>query len=324
MKKALLCFSLILALLPSCENELDIIAPQEEVMIVYGILNKFDSLQYIKINKGFASQDESPLELAKDVDNLFFDSLQVSLIDLTAGISVDCEKSSIQKNSGTFSDAVNYIYSTNLKLIDNHTYVLNVLNPLTGKQAKSQLTLIGNPTPNSPNDLNVDFYPIETDKIMSISYEAYANTKAYQISLNFIYEEINSLTNEVRLDTVRWTIARNKFDKQLKINLRQDGRLFYENLAASLEVKGPEITRRGKSIQFEYWGGDNELSTYMDVYGTSSIGVVQKKSDYTNIQGGYGIFASRNLFKITSTKLDVRTKKELTNNNDLSPFNFVD
>lgn len=324
MKKALLCFSFILALLPSCKNDLEIIGPQEEVMVIYGILNKFDSIHYIKINKGFASQDVSPIEMAKDVDNLFFDSLQVSLIDLTAGLSVECEKFMIQKEEGLFNNSVNYIYQSDLKLSENHIYSLLVVNPLTGKQVKAQLKLVGDPIPNSPNSQNIDFYPIESGKFMSISYEAAPNTKAYEIRLNFIYEEINSQTNEVILDTIPWTLTRSKFDKNLKINFRQDGRLFYEHLAASLEVKGNEITRRGKYIEFQYWAGDTELTTYLDVYGTSSIGVVQKKTDYTNIEGGYGIFASRNLFKINSSKLDVRTKQELTSSIILSPFNFVD
>lgn len=324
MKKALICFSFLLALLPSCKNDLDIIGPQEEVMIVYGVLNKFDSIHYIRVNKGFASQDESPIDLAKDVDNLFFDSLDVRLVDLTSGFSVDCEKFAIEKKEGTFSNAVNYVYSSDLKLSANHIYLLEIVNPLSGKKATAQLQLVGDPVPNSPNSLNIDFYPIEVGKIMSINYDAYPGTKAYEIRMNFIYEEINSQTNTVTLDTVPWVLTRSKFDKQLKINFRQDGSLFYEHLANTLEVKGSEITRRGKYIEFEYWAGDNELSTYMDVYGTSSIGVVQKKTDYTNINGGYGIFASRNLFKITSAKLDVRTQKELKNNIQLSPFNFVD
>lgn len=324
MKKALLCFSFILTLLPSCKNDLDIIGPQEEVMIIYGVLNKFDSIHYIRINKGFASQDESPIDMAKDVDNLFFDSLHVRLVDLTSSFSVDCEKFAIDKQEGVFSNAVNYVYSTDLKLSANHVYLLEVTNPLSGKRATAQLQLVGDPVPNSPNSLNIDFYPIEVGKIMSINYDASQGTKAYEIRMNFIYEEINSQTNTVTLDTVPWTLTRSKFEKQLKINFRQDGVLFYEHLASALEVKGPEITRRGKYIEFEYWAGDNELSTYMDVYGTSSIGVVQKKTDYTNIKGGYGIFASRNLFKITSSKLDVRTQKELKNNIQLSAFNFVD
>ncbi len=324
MKKALLCFSLILALLPSCKNELEIIGPQEEVMVVYAILNKFDSIQYIKINKGFASQDESPIELAKDVDNLFFDSLQVTLINLTSGFSVNCEKLMIQKNEGLFSNAVNYVYTTDLQLTENHIYTLKVLNPLSGKEVKAQLKMLGSPSPNTPNSLNINTYPIQPDKPMSINYDAAPNTKAYEIRMNFIYEEINALTNEVIRDTIPWTLTQSKFDNNLKINFRQDGKLFYEHLAATLEVKGNEISRRGIALEFEYWGGDNELSTYMDVYGTSSIGVVQKKTDYTNIDGGYGIFASRNLFKITSSGLDVRTKSELKNSIILSPFNFVD
>lgn len=324
MKKALLCFSLLFVLFSGCSNDIDINAPQEEVMVVYALLNKFDSIQYIKVNKGFASDDKSPIELAKDPDQLFFDSLNVILTDKTNSLSVDCYKVTIEKNAGIFSNAVNYVYATNLKLIAGHRYEIRVENPISGNVVSSELTLIGDPDPKSPNSSNIDIYPIEPDKLFSINFDADKEATMYEIRLNFVYEEINSITSEVILDTIPWVFATGKFNDQKRILIRLDGRLFYEQLASKLEQKGSEITRRGKHLEYEYWCGDKELSTYIDVYGTSSIGVVQKKTDYTNIKGGYGLFAGRNLLKITGTKIEVRIQNQLTTNTLLTPFRFVD
>ena len=123
-------------------------------------------------------------------------------------------------------------------------------------------------------------------------------------------------------DTAIWYYTSGKFNDQKRINLRNDGQLFYDFLSTTLEKKGPEVTRRGLFLEFEFWTGDKELSTYMDVYGTSSIGVVQKKSDYTNIQGG--LFAGRNYVKITGTGLRSEIKTELKTNKVMFPFRFVD
>ncbi|MHB1276776.1 MAG: DUF4249 domain-containing protein [Bacteroidia bacterium] len=324
MKNILIAFSFLIVLFSGCSNELDIIAPQEEVMVVYGLLNVSDSVQYIKINKGFASEDQAPIILAQDPDQLFFDSLFVTLIDKSNNVAVTLNPVSMDKNAGIFNNTVNYVYATTHKLTANRNYGLKITNLISGKVVTATLELVGPPEAKSPNNSTINVYPIESGKLMTINYDADIRAAVYEIRLNFIFEEINSSTNEVRLDTLPWVISTGKFNGQRRILLRLDGQLFYDHLAATLEKKGPEITRRGKHLEFEYWSGDKELSTFIDVYGSSSIGVVQKKADYTNITGGYGIFAGRNSFKITGTTLDSRVKNELKTNAVLSPFRFVD
>lgn len=325
MKKAFFLSAILMVLFSACKNDLDIIADQEEVIIIYGLLNKNDSIQYFKINKGFASQTEAPIYLAQQPDQLFYDSLQVQLIDRTDNKTFDCYKVMMAKDTGTFTNAVNYIYATNEKLYTGHTYELYVLNKETGHEATSQINLIGDPTPKSPNELNINTYPIFSDKQITISYDADAiYSTTYEIRMNFIFEEIDNNASTITIDTVRWVIATGKFGDSKKIIIRSPGADFYNNLANNLEQKGSEISRRGRFLQMEYWTGDNELSTYIDVYGSSSIGVVQKKTDYTNIIGGYGIFASRNRYLITGQKLDNSILNELKTNPILTKFNFVD
>ncbi|MDX5320950.1 MAG: DUF4249 domain-containing protein [Bacteroidota bacterium] len=324
MKNSLLALSFLFLLSTGCKNDLEIVGQQEEVIVIYGLLNLNDSVQYIKINKGFASTEVAPITLAQDPDNLFFDSLEVRLIDRTNGISVDCEKVYMEKQSGTFSSAVNYVYGTDLPLTAGHQYEIRVRNLLNGQEAKSSIQLISDPTPKSPNSLNINSYPIEPDKLMTIDFEADPRlATVYEIKMNFVYEEINTQTNTSDLDTVSWVIARGKFGDNKRIFLRTQGFEFYDFLASAIPQKGSEIQRKGKFLMVEYWTGDSELSSYMDVYGTSSIGVVQKKNDYTNIEGGYGIFASRNRYVITGDKLDVRIMTQLTTNPKLTKFNFV-
>ncbi|HCS20422.1 MAG TPA: hypothetical protein DIW47_07655 [Bacteroidetes bacterium] len=324
MKNILFAFSFLFVLFSGCSNELDIIAPQEEVMVVYGLLNASDSIHYIKINKGFASEDDAPIVLAKDADQLFFDSLLVTLIDKSNNTAVVLSPVSMDKNAGIFNNTVNYVYATNHELTVNRNYGLKITNLISGKVVTANLELVGPPVAKTPTIASINLYPIESGKLMTINYEADMRAAVYEIRLNFVFEEINSITNEVKLDTQSWVVSSGKFNDQKRILIRLDGQLFYDNLAATLEQKGPEITRRGKHLEFEYWSGDKELSTYIDVYGTSSIGVVQKKADYTNITGGYGIFAGRNSYKITGSSLRTEIKNELKTNPVLTPYRFVD
>lgn len=324
MKKVLFGFLLLATLFSGCKNDLDIVAPGEEVMVVYGLLNIADSVHYIKVNKGFASEETAPIELAKDTDNLFFDSLQVTLTNLSTGVSRVCEKSAMQKDPGIFNSQVNYIYKTQWNLTAGHTYELKVYNPITGKTAKSAVVLIGNPDINVPGIPTVNQYVIKPGTQFLVSFDGHSQSYVYDMRINLVYEEISNPGGIVTRDTVVWHYTSGKFNDQKRINLRNDGQLFYDFLASTLEVKGPNITRRGLYLDFEYWTGDKELSTYMDVYGTSSIGVVQKKSDYTNIQGGHGLFAGRNFLKITGSTLRQEIKTELKNNPVMTPFRFVD
>ncbi|MBI1221858.1 MAG: DUF4249 family protein [Bacteroidetes bacterium] len=325
MKKAFLALSFISIFLSSCKNDLEIIGDQKEVIVIYALLNKSDSISYIKVNKGFASQTEGPIQLAQEPDNLFFDTLNVELKDLTNGSVFHFNKSSMDKDPGTFTQAVNYIYAAPVPLQTGHTYQVNVTNPISGNVAYSSINLIGDPTPKVPVESTIDYYTIVPDKLFTVSFDAdpiYAIQ--YEIRMNFIYDEINTNTSTTVTDTIQWTITTGKFSDGNRVILRLLGSEFYNYLASRLEQKGPEIIRRGKYLQTEYWTADRELSTYMDVYGTSSIGVVQKKSDYTNIKGGFGIFASRNSFKVTSTKLSSSVSDQLKTNPALTPFHFVD
>lgn len=324
MKNILFAFSFLFFVFTGCSNELDIIAPQEEVMIVYGLLNVSDSVHYIKINKGFASEDQAPILLAQDPDQLFFDSLLVTLIDKSNNVSVTLNPVSMDKNAGVFNNTVNYVYATTHKLTAHRTYGLKITNLISGKVVTASLELVGPPDAKTPNNATINSYSIEPGKLMTIQYDADMRAAVYEIRLNFVYEEMNSITNEVRLDTLSWVVSTGKFNDQKRILLRQEGQLFYDFLAATLEKKGTEITRRGRHLEFEYWSGDKELSTFIDVYGSSSIGVVQKKADYTNIVGGHGIFAGRNSYKITGIVLSNIIKTQLKTNAVLSPFRFVD
>ena len=53
--RVLLGFALIL--FSGCDNEVDINADWKETIVVYGLLNPNDSIQYIKVNKAFLNEN---------------------------------------------------------------------------------------------------------------------------------------------------------------------------------------------------------------------------------------------------------------------------
>ncbi len=64
-------------LFPSCSTEIDLNAPPKDIWVVYGILDQSDSVQYIRVSRGFLEESDAR-EFAKNND-LSVQGLQVSL-----------------------------------------------------------------------------------------------------------------------------------------------------------------------------------------------------------------------------------------------------
>lgn len=324
MKKYILISLLALLILPACDNKIEIVGPQKETVVVYGLINKNDSIHYIKINKGFISETEAPVQLAKDADNLFFDSLKVELINTQSGMRYLLSKEAIEKDPGNFASDVNYVYSLNQKFAENTPLQIRVENPLSGNVYTSNCQLIGDPKVSTPSQVSVDFYRFAAGYDFPILFTGNRDAERYQILIHFLYEEIDQTNQTIKKDTITWNFSQGRFSGNKNIIIRTDGQVFYDFLSSQLEQKPSNIQRRGLSITFEYWFGDKELDTYADVYGNTGIGVVQKKPEYSNIDGGYGLFASRSNFRIVGSTLSTETKQELKTNPVMTKFNFTD
>jgi len=79
-RNRLIPFAMILmALFTACENEVYINAEYKETIVIYGLLDPQDSIQYIKVNKAYLNENIGALEAAKISDSLYLDSTRVEL-----------------------------------------------------------------------------------------------------------------------------------------------------------------------------------------------------------------------------------------------------
>ena len=67
-----------LALLGSCDNDLDITADWKDVPVVYGVLDVNEPVQYVKLNKAFLGQGDVMM-MAQEFDSLHYN---VDLVDV--------------------------------------------------------------------------------------------------------------------------------------------------------------------------------------------------------------------------------------------------
>src|SRR3989337_83336 len=111
---SLLIFSLLFG---SCKNDLDVLAPYEEQIVAYCLLNPLDTVQYVKVTKSFLGDVDAFL-MANQFDSVNFgaNELTVSLEKMngdqvlqTIPLFID---STLPRDSGIFSFPKQYLYKT--------------------------------------------------------------------------------------------------------------------------------------------------------------------------------------------------------------------
>lgn len=96
-----------------CNTEIDILTPNSETIpIVYGLLDPFDSIHSVRIQRSFLISDREGAKL-QDPDSLYFNNVEVWI----RGIANDetkwvypLEKSFIDKDSGAFTGENHHVY----------------------------------------------------------------------------------------------------------------------------------------------------------------------------------------------------------------------
>jgi hypothetical protein len=84
----------------------------------------------------------------------------------------------------------------------------------------------------------------------------------------------------------------------------------------------PGLYHRLKYAGIRVYGGNQLLSDYISV-NEPSIGIVQKQAEFSNIQGGIGLFASRCIQKIDKVKFDSGSILFLRNNAETKALNIL-
>jgi hypothetical protein len=96
---------------------------------------------------------------------------------------------------------------------------------------------------------------------------------------------------------------------------------FLQFLANSLQAEANK-KHRIKWVGFSFHGGNQTLLDYISV-NEPSIGIVQKQAEYTNIENGIGLFASRVQQSIMHVPFDRNSLPILQKDSTTKKFNFI-
>lgn len=316
--KALLSVLLVVSLfINSCSTDFDVAADWEEITIIYGLLDKGKTNQYIRINKAFLSQNTSALEIAPIADSLYhnppaevllkaYDNLNNLKQTLTLE-KVNAADEGLVKEEGLFASNPYFLYKTSAAL--NASYIYKVeITTAEGNTITAQTPVIDNfeairPDPNFEVSLLSENY--------TMRWSPSDNVGIYDMDLILKYDE-QRIAPDGSLITLPKTLKWNVFSNLDRETSIETGRVTYDlNVEAFVNVLFQNISnvdsvqyRFFKSFDFIIHAGSNDLKTYNDVT-FAQFGVTSSQNilEYSNVDGGLGLFASRYSKLIENVKL---------------------
>ncbi len=283
----------LLSILTSCKNDIDINAEWKETAVVYALLDANEPVHYIRVEKTFLNTGSDALRVAGVTDSIYFDTLVVYIKQINGGIINFYPDYNAPKQQGVFATSNAVIYTSSEKLEAKATYSLYIKNPRTGKEYTSQTSMVHNCFIQTQTSV----FSIRPDQTIAYYFYTGINAYEYEATLTLHYSEFDVVSNQLLgRHSFSWVAAKNilvndpRSSRQIKFNL--DGGNFYNQIAANIP-KNPGVWRTMDTCDIILHGAGEELANYIAL-NKPSLSIVQKKTDYTNIANGLGIFSSRN------------------------------
>lgn len=322
---ALFMFFCLMVLNYSCDNTLDLVEEKIETPVVYSMLNYEDEYQYVRLERAFASPNESALVLAKNPDSLYYDNAVVKLIRIRNGVSVEKTLERVDGNligypreDGVFATTPNVLYrlKTSDLVLEPLDIVKLSIDINEGEVITSETKIIEKVSPSSPNAGSPVNFP--TNQTYTLKWNASESKGGVLHSAKIIFhitEEINGSTQEKNLE---WPIVVNTDKESFKLEVGA----FYTFMANNL-VKDPKIKRYFNSLDFYVVSGDENYARYILVSqantGITSSGEIPT---FTNLSRGYGLFGSKASTILLGLGLNVNTIDNLRTNVLTKDLNF--
>lgn len=312
MKKTHLGAGLLLLmvfLFGSCSTDVDLYADFKDITIVYGLLDINKDTNYVKINRAFLGYgDANEIAMIPDSSN-YPGKLDAKIIEYRSSASGNNYEKTREyvldtitihdKEPGTFYSPDQLVYYTTGKIHNNsdhykYRYDLEidrgdtVITASTDIVGGSQFAIV-------PNILNFSSM-VDLGKLRWIGCP---NSSIYEIVLRFYYTEVSPTLDSVQ-HCVNWSLGTHP-EVSLQCEngvyfIHYKAAMFFGNLAN--EIGDDSLTLNVQrifyepSVEVEITAGGSELYNYITVNGSNSS-IVQTIPEYTNINGGYGVFSSR-------------------------------
>jgi hypothetical protein len=319
MKYPFIFFVTILFLssfLTSCKEDIDLIGNFEETAVVYGLLDKADSVHFVKINRAFIGPGNA-LEISQIPDSNEFQQVDATIKEYINGALarqwtlVDTMIENKDQNGVFYAPFQKMYYfktTSTAPLNSNGIYKLHI--SLNGGEIEvdGETELVSGITTSADGQsFRFDFVDnpgIYLEKGLAISA---GNSNIMNATLEVKFFEYTA-PGVGALKSFKWNLGESEITPNGSKTFTLNGKTFYDLVLANV-TNNPLINQRKLySIKVIATGGAEELFNYMTVNVPSST-LAQSKPTYTNlsVNGNHkviGIFSSRLTYSIEKTYIN--------------------
>lgn len=286
----------------SCRSEVDIAGNYQETTVVYGLLNQYDTVQYVRIQKAFLVND-NVLDYTKVPDSIYYkpEDLTVVIEKLNPNSNmveqtITMTPTQLPKDSGIFASGNMLIYKTNAALDSSRIYRLKVTNLKSGKVTTGKTKLVNGlviKNPNSFSTTSANLNPPSKNGY-DIRWKPANNAVLYQVVITFDFIETDVITGNSKADSIVWSFASVYRTGSGDITYNLPHNSFFQYVKEKVPYK-ENVQRKIGKLNFRIYAGTDELYQYTNI-NKPSTGLIQEKPLYTNIENGLGIFSARAFF----------------------------
>lgn len=289
----------------SCKTDFSVNGNYQEIPVIHGILDQNDSFHFIKINRTFLGEGNA-FDFALIPDSSYFTSVVATVTEFDGGTELrswTLTDTLIQnKDEGIFyaPEQKLYYFKTpdNQPLNEDYRYEFEA-NLDNGEHIVSSETElvkgmnISDPTTSNSFKFAESNVALNGYKNGKITF-AKGTGKLFDIQMKFFYTEFDLDDTSAVSKDFTWKIATIN-GEDISGNSKAvdlDGEAFYRLVESSIPVDANIVKRRFDSLSVIVTGAEENLEKYILVNKPSSS-LAQNKPEYTNIEGGIGIFSSR-------------------------------
>jgi hypothetical protein len=293
----------------SCDNDIDLTAPYEEIGVIYGILDPSDSIHNVRIQKAFLGEGNA-LVMAQVTDSLYYpDILDVRLHQIRNGVEITSfpltRYIGPPKEPGDFPTTPNILYKTNGEVLARDSeYKIIVRNTQTGHIFQSSTPIVDSISVLRPTQ-NEKIKWANTNPVI-VEYVPTPEGKVYNLTIRFHFGEEEVGTGIVEQKSIDWV-----FPNEILINpnsvstIRKEiaGENFYKFVDTKLQP-GISIRRYAGKLDFIITAGAEFLANYIAI-NQSTTSILTTAPYYSNVDGGTGIFSSRYMQVTKDKEMDI-------------------
>lgn len=324
MKKIILIITVVF--LAACESDVQVMSDWKSLPVVYGILDPTDSVQYIRVTKGYNGEGDAA-KMAMIPDSLYYDSLVLYLEEYDGANqllrTIALQKTYLQKEEGAFAGGLIPVYYTT-EVLDSWTvYRLNGYIPKYDSWFSSSARMINGFSPGLSFGIRTSFnlYVGNSEKI---DWTNAAHAKRYEVWVRFHYYELdeNYDSTEKSVEYLSNTIVAPNTEGGSIETASIKGSSFMANMNVLVGTANG-LKRKAGELEIIVRCADENMNTYISLTEQAENSSLAPPF-FTNIDDGAGILAAQSTYYGSNRKLSNRAVDSLSKSPLTKHLNFAD